>query len=279
MKYLSSSNPVFYKKFCIEMNKADKVAHRRPEVLEGAPLQYAPENELGVVFLFSHIAKKLRIKVEQIRPQFPDCIAYQRTAHGEKRIRIEFEFCSSNFKSHNHSSKKCDWIVCWGHDWPGVPEGIRVVELKKYFGVGFKVWIQPAYKQYHKWLNSGSRGRWSVSKRATNGDVLLMYRVVSEKCIKDIFVVCGEKEEGEAGWRDGVCNYAPIKRVCKLKSPIFLEDLKQHRVIRTSSFVRCQMQGKGGLNATEYWPYLFEMIIQRNPGIKKKLLKYAPDRI
>ena len=51
---------------------------KRPEVLEGAPLHYAPENELGVVFLFSHLAKKWRVKVEQIRAKYPDCIAYQK---------------------------------------------------------------------------------------------------------------------------------------------------------------------------------------------------------
>lgn len=126
---------------------------KRPEILEGASLQYAPENELGVVFLFPQLAKKLRIKVERIRPGFPDCIAYQKTAHGEKKIRIEFEFRSSSFKGHNHSRKGCDWIVCWEHDWPGVPESIRVVELKKYFGVGFNVWIQPVLgKEQQKWL-------------------------------------------------------------------------------------------------------------------------------
>ena len=30
----------------------------RPHRLDGAPLDYAPENELGVVFLFSTLAKK-----------------------------------------------------------------------------------------------------------------------------------------------------------------------------------------------------------------------------
>lgn len=72
----------------------------RPEVLEGAPLHYAPRNELGVVYLFSHIAKKLGIKsVDEIRPQFPDCIAYRKIGSREKKIRIEFEFKSKKFKT------------------------------------------------------------------------------------------------------------------------------------------------------------------------------------
>jgi hypothetical protein len=31
--------------------------------LHNSPLQYAPEDELGVVLLFSHAAKKLQFKV------------------------------------------------------------------------------------------------------------------------------------------------------------------------------------------------------------------------
>lgn len=251
---------------------------KRSEVLENAPLQYAPENELGVVFLFSQIAKKLRVKVERIRPQFPDCIAYQKTAHGEKRIRIEFEFRSRNFKSHNHATKKCDWIVCWEHDWSGVPANITVIELKKYFGVGFNIWIQPVVgKEQQEWLCEANQAKWGLSKRTTKGDLLLMYHAMPEKCIKDIFILDGELERAKAGWRDGSCNAGSIKRVCKLGSPIFLEDLRQHRVLKTSFFVRRNMQGN--LNATEYWPYLHEMIIQRNPSIKKKLMKYSPEKI
>ena len=258
------------------MKKEYRVADTRPEVLEGAPLQYAPENELGIVFLFSHIAKKLHIRVERIRPQFPDCIAYQKTAHGEKRIRIELEFRSSSFKSHNHSSKNCDWIVCWEHDWPGVPERIRVIELKKYFGVGFKVWIQPVIKNQQHWL-SGNKLDWGLSKRTTKGDLLLMYRAIPEKCIKDVFVLTGALKVRKAGWRPGNCYGGPIKRVCKLDSPIFLEDMRQHKILKTSSFIRKNMQGNH--NVTEYWPYLFEKIIKRNPSIKRKLMKYSPDRI
>ena len=63
----------------------------RAEVLEGAPLHYAPENELGVVFLFSHLLKKWRLKVDQIQSRYPDCIAYQRAGGKDKKIRIELE--------------------------------------------------------------------------------------------------------------------------------------------------------------------------------------------
>lgn len=250
---------------------------QRPEVLEKAPLQYAPENELGVVFLFSHMAKKLRVRVESISPRFPDCIAYQKTAHGEKKIRTEFEFRLSNFKNHKHSSEACDWIVCWEHDWPDVPKKLKVVELRQYYGVGFKVWIQPLREDQRHWLNRDT-ANWGLSKRASKGNLLLMYHVSPEKCIKDVFVLTGGLNVGKADWRPGNCYVGPIKRICSLDSPIFLEDLRQHRIIKTAHFVRGRMQG-GNINATEFWPYLFEMIIKRNPSVKKKLLKYAPDRL
>lgn len=204
-------------------------------------------------FLFAHIAKKLRVKVESIRPQFPDCIAYQKTSHGEKQIRIEFEYRSSSFKIHDHSSKKCDWIVCWEHDWPDVPEGIKVMELRKYFGLGFKVWIQPVIKGQQHWLNQNRIG-WGLSRQTSKGDLLLMYRATPEKCIKDIFVLDGNLEIGKASWRQGKCYYGFIRRVCNLDSPIFLEDLRHHKILKTAYFVRRNMQGN--LNATEYWPYL-----------------------
>jgi hypothetical protein len=64
----------------------------RSEVLDGAPLRYAPENELGVVFLFSHLLNRWRLRVDAIQASYPDCIAYQKVHGKEKRIRIEFEF-------------------------------------------------------------------------------------------------------------------------------------------------------------------------------------------
>jgi hypothetical protein len=98
----------------------------RPPLLKSAPLQYAPRNELGVVFLFAHVAKRLQFRIEEIRAGFPDCIAYRHAGDSEKRVRIEFEFRSSSFKAHRHDSKQCDCIVCWHHDWPDVPDRMEV---------------------------------------------------------------------------------------------------------------------------------------------------------
>lgn len=250
----------------------------RGELIERGPLQYAPQNELGVVFLFSSIASKLRLRVERIQPAYPDCIAYQKSGFGEKKIRIEFEYRSSSFRTHKHQASGCDWIVCWEHDCPEIPRRIQVVELRRYFGLGFKVWIQGVVgEDQQRWLSRANECSWGLSKRTSRGDLLLMYYTSPVCCINDVFTLKSELEVRKAGWRDGTCYAGRIRRVCRLESPIFLDDLRSHRIIKTSPFVRCNMQGN--LHATEYWPYLFQMITARNPSVGQKLAKYSPERL
>ena len=148
----------------------------RPEVLNESPLHYAPENELGVVFLFANLLKKYRLRVDQIQSSYPDCIAYQKIGNMEKRIRIEFEFKSRNFKTHRHNPNNCDWVVCWEHNWPTIPKRLNVVELRKEFGLGFNVWVQPISVNFFNFLTkvkNKSSGYWSVPSIAHKGDLLL----------------------------------------------------------------------------------------------------------
>jgi hypothetical protein len=90
-------------------------------------LVYAPLNEQGVVFLFGKVAHDLNMYVEEIKPGFPDCIARRFIGKGWERVRIEFEFRSSNFRTHGHDAGECDIIVCWEHDWADCP--LEVIEL------------------------------------------------------------------------------------------------------------------------------------------------------
>ncbi|MBI3659034.1 hypothetical protein HY230_01000 [Candidatus Acetothermia bacterium] len=249
----------------------------RPNTLRDAPLQYAPRNELGVVYLFAHVAKKLQLRIEEIRPKFPDCIAYRRVGDSEKRIRIEFEFKSSNFKTHKHNQKDCDWIVCWHDDWPDAPSRLHIESLKKHFGAEPKIWIQPAIKSQWSYLGGHDEINWALSKRATQRDLLLMYRCYPEKSIRDVFVLDGELTKGKADWRKGDCYGGLIKRVCNLEAPIFLEDMRMHRVLKTSSFIRSNMQGN--LLVSEYWPYLYEIIVARNPRAKRFLTEWHPEKL
>lgn len=252
----------------------------RPIALKNAPLDYAPGNELGVVFLFAYVARKLQFRIEEIRHQFPDCIAYRRSGDSEVKVRIEFEFRSSNFRSHRHDANECDLVVCWHHDWPDVPPGLEIIELKRHFGVSRKVWIQAAIKSQWVYLDAEEDTvDWALSKNATPGDVLLMYRCSPISAITDIYVFAGDCiERGDADWREGECYFGTIQRICRLASPLFLADMRRHKVIQTASFVRRNMQGVG-LRATGYWSYLYDMIVERNPGAAKQLQALRPDKL
>lgn len=94
-------------------------------------LTYAPVNEQGVVLLFGMLAKELGFHVQLVRQGYPDCKAVRSLGDGRyQEVNIEFEFCSSRFKTHLKSETKTDFIVCWEHDWPECPQTIQVLELR-----------------------------------------------------------------------------------------------------------------------------------------------------
>ena len=274
--------------------KRHPARNTRPEILEGASLQYAPENEFGVVFLFAKLARKWRLVVEKIRAAFPDCVAYQKVGGKDKRVLIEFEFRSKSAKLHGHDLKKCDWIVCWEHNWPQIPKHLQVIELKREFGLGLNVWVMAVDGPYKEILSRAkSNANWTVPGRAHVGDLLVFYHRHPDRCIKDIFRVNGPSREERAHFHKNVNYYrslpgkantkrkydvfAPIKRVCALRSPIFWEDLKRDKFLKTAGFVRAQMQGRP--MATEHWPFLYDLIIRRNPSVVQKLSKYDPEKL
>jgi len=108
----------------------DRPVYGRP--LPWPELAHEPTNELGVVFVFGMMARKLGFVVHRLQAGFPDCIAMREVAPGVwQRVRIEFEFESRNFKKHKHRKDKCDVIVCWKHNWKDCP--LDVVELGREF--------------------------------------------------------------------------------------------------------------------------------------------------
>lgn len=257
----------------------------RPETLMEGPMHYAPENEMGVVFLFSHLAKRWRLRTEEIQAGFPDCIVYQKSHNKEKRIAIEFEFKSRNFEIHGHDAKKCDWIVCWEHNWPNAPKRLKIVELRREFGQGFNVWVMPVKSDYQDTLADYPRGDWSVPAQAHKDDLIVFYFSGGKnKCFRFIyrckerayFVKRASWKKGTNSWKKASDHRAEIRRVCELKAPVFLEDLRRDRVLSTAGFVRGDMRGR--VNATEYWPYLYKLILQRNPSIRAALRRFSPDR-
>jgi len=116
---------------------ADPVKHRPDRPVYGPPLHcpgvaHEPVNEAGVVYLFGALAKRLGFVMLRMQTGFPDCEAMREVGPGYwQRVRIEFEFASSNFKQHGHRKEGCDMIVCWIHDWPECPKQLEVLELRK----------------------------------------------------------------------------------------------------------------------------------------------------
>jgi len=101
-------------------------------LLEFRGLRHAPLNEQGVVYVFALAARDLGFTVEAIGTFFPDCEAKRQTDRkGERwqRVRIEFEYYSSDFRRHGHPQEGCDLIVCWKDDWPECP--LEVIELSE----------------------------------------------------------------------------------------------------------------------------------------------------
>ncbi len=89
---------------------------------------YAPLNESGVLFLFGKVADDLNMYMEEVRPESPDGIARRFTGKGWERLRVEFEYRSSEFKQRGGDAERCDLIICWEHDWAGCP--VEVIELR-----------------------------------------------------------------------------------------------------------------------------------------------------
>ena len=93
-------------------------------------LVYGPVNEMGVVALFAKVSEEIGFIIEEVRAEFPDCVARRQVDKGWERVAIEFEFKSSNFRKHGHDADACDLIVCWEHDWESCP--VPVLALKPY---------------------------------------------------------------------------------------------------------------------------------------------------
>lgn len=267
-----------------------------PIYFEG--MRHAPENELGVVFLFSKVAKRLGfLEIDVIHPHFPDCWAYHRTKSGVVRTWIEFEFKSHSFKSDlrglKNLSPKKGIIVCWEHDWKECEKYVkRVVELRSELGLGRQIWIQNTSPKYQGSLDI-TKGRrvkgwtWTVSGRARPGDLMLMYRAGTKQqarqwgvdedllqSIANIFVVKSFPKPEKHFKHE-----ADVAQVTLLKNPLRLEQMRNDRVLKSSPFVRKDMIGRN--NVTPYWYRLYDLIVELNPykDVRRSLLPFRPELI
>jgi len=259
-------------------------------VIKNSPLESAPKNEKGVELLFGHLVStnQLNYKIKEIRVGFPDCIVYDRDL--KKNIKIEFEYKSSNFRSHKHNASKCDTIVCWHHDWPDFPKHLKILELKSCrwqvqstgktpiscFGDTKNIWFIQAVKDQQPQIDKYAKLVWQLSPKASPKDILLMYRCSPVSAITDIFTFSGSNSyKGKAGWREGKSYFGDIKKICKLSNYITFKEMKNHNKLKNSSFIRKNMQGSG-LSATNHWKILFNMIVKKNPELRDKLIRFCP---
>jgi hypothetical protein len=230
-------------------------------------LPFVPQNENGVVYVFALAAQRLGFTVTRVQAGFPDCRATWRG----KRARIEFEFRSSNFERHGHDARKCDLVVCWKHDWPAMPAGLAVLELRKLFGLARDVFVV-AYRD-EAWVDLPTdrkpSGLWSVPSSAGPDDVLLVYRPQTagrEGAITDVFRVHTPPQRvRRPGWRDDPDWMAEIQRVAHLRNPIPFSRLRE-------------LGAHGGIESrprrTRLWPRLYSELTRR-AGPSHSLKRYA----
>ena len=148
----------------------------RSDIIHYEGMTHAPENELGVVFLFGKVHKLLGFTgIDEIKPGFPDCWAWRRGTNGARRTWIEFEFRSSGFNIHVKRGQtkgirpKKGFVVCWEHNWPECEKHAQVIDLRAIVERGPRVWIQSVRPKYQDEMDAipySVNGGWTWDRSA-----------------------------------------------------------------------------------------------------------------
>lgn len=264
----------------------------RRDLINFEGVRYAPENEMGVVFLFAKLHKRLGFpEIEFIGSRFPDCRARVRESGGVRRTWVEFEYRSSQFKEHlrelRRLTPKKGYVVCWEDDWAECERYAQVIELREHVGAGWRVWVQPILPKYHAGLDRLSRRPewgWTVAGAARPGDLVLMYRAgkkaqaradgADADLLQSITEVCEVRSlpRPNRNWRWE----ADVRLVARLRNPLRLGQLRADPVLKSAPWVRGSLQGRP--EVTAYWWRLYELIVQLNPELRrdKKLQDFRP---
>jgi len=179
--------------------------------LEGVPgMQSGPVNELGVVCLFALLSKRLGFVIRRVQAGFPDCVAQKRTAKGWKTVRVEFEYNAKSFKAHGHSTRGCDYIVCWENDWPDAPKGIEILDLRRQVEPR-RVWLQSVNNVSWDELDQKRRWDWSLPRLTKKDDLILFYHKTPRKELRHIAVATANAVPAKY-WQWG----GPIRVIARL---------------------------------------------------------------
>ena len=247
-----------------------RVPSPRPLQLDRSELPFEPKNEQGVVYLFARLAEQLGVKVELVQTRFPDCVALK----DGKRIEIEFEFRSRNY---DHP-RPCDWLVCWRHDWAGIPAQMQVVELRRVFGIGRGVWSVSLDGSVADRIPRGggaSRTGYSVPPQAGEGDLILIYRPHPERRISEIVQVASPIFKAKRDDTRREDWFARYRLATVLRNPITWDLLKSE--LPQANFVRGGMLARYSL--LDNWERLFDLIVAENPAAAGDLRDFSPNNL
>ena len=91
--------------FCVPRASTDKVR-----------CKMIPTNEMEVIVYFAQAAPSAGFEIVRVQQQFPDAIIKRNDA----TYRVEFEYRSMGFFTHQHDPRGCDLVICWIDDCPGL---------------------------------------------------------------------------------------------------------------------------------------------------------------
>jgi len=245
-------------------------------------MQYAPEGELGVVYLFSKLQKKLGyISIIKMKDTFPDCEALR---FGGRKVQIEFEFRSKNFLNQHKVSglRKVNEIICWEDNWPPKKRGllnkhrVAIRELRGVLGLGTNIWFHVIKKRYHEsymkvLLHGPKTGTLPCHKSARKGDLLLDYFGAPINYIKGIELLTS----GAYSTKSKEFKYrAETRRIAVLKNHVAMEKMRSENSLIGAFFLKPNGL-QGSPRVTEYWPQISELILRMNPKLKSSIIKYT----
>ena len=261
------------------MKKSSKTS---TQMINYQGMQYAPEGELGVVYLFSKVQRKLGyLSIVRLRDTFPDCEALK---FGRKKVQIEFEFRSGNFlPQHGEDGlKKVNEIVCWEDNWPPAKRGllqkhkVAIIELREFLGFERNIWFHVIKKRYHDrymedLLHGLKTGDLPCHKSAKRGDLLLDYFGAPMSFLKGIELLTSDAYSTRS---KEFKHRAAVRRIAGLKNEIHMDKMRSEKSLIGGFFLKPNgLQGTPRI--TEYWPQLSELILRLNPQIKSKIRRYT----
>jgi hypothetical protein len=165
--------------------------------------------------------------------------------------------------------------VCWEDNWEKPPKNIKIIALSRELGLSNRVRLTFAKRPENlSFLDSPRRKtcQWSMPASTKKGDLLLVWRAGKGQArFQDLLAAL--EDARPKGRYPG---YGKCRILCHLEKAITMDDLRRHKELRNSAMVKSTFFLGPNKELTPYWPYLFQLIIDRNHGLRRLLKRYAP---